>query len=73
MIKQALDKLLHGRTSFIIAHRLSTVRNADRIIVIKDGEIIEEGSNDELLSQKGEYYRLYQLQFKDQENGNNKS
>jgi ABC-type multidrug transport system fused ATPase/permease subunit len=68
MIKRALDKLLSGRTSFIIAHRLSTVRNADRIIVIKDGKIIEEGSNEELLAQKGEYYRLYQLQFKDQEN-----
>lgn len=71
MIKQALNKLLYGRTSFIIAHRLSTVRTADRIIVIKDGEIIEEGSNDDLLAKKGEYYRLYQLQFKDQENGSN--
>ena len=71
MIKQALNKLLYGRTSFIIAHRLSTVRTADRIVVIKDGEIIEEGSNDALLAKKGEYYRLYQLQFKDQENGNN--
>lgn len=71
MIKQALNKLLYDRTSFIIAHRLSTVRTADRIVVIKDGEIIEEGSNDELLAKKGEYYRLYQLQFKDQENGNN--
>ncbi len=71
LIKQALNKLLSGRTSFIIAHRLSTVRNADRIIVIKNGEIIEEGSNEELLTKKGEYYRLYQLQFKDQENGNN--
>ena len=67
LIKRALDKLLAGRTSFIIAHRLSTVRNADRIIVIKDGKIIEEGSNDELLAQKGEYHRLYQLQFKEQE------
>ncbi|NPE06713.1 MAG: ABC transporter ATP-binding protein [Asgard group archaeon] len=71
LIKQALNKLLYGRTSFIIAHRLSTVRTADRIIVIKDGEIIEEGSNDVLLAKKGEYYRLYQLQFKDQENGSN--
>ena len=71
MIKQALNKLLFGRTSFIIAHRLSTVRTADRIIVIKDGEITEEGSNDDLLAKKGEYYRLYQLQFKDQENGSN--
>ncbi|NHJ04669.1 MAG: ABC transporter ATP-binding protein [Candidatus Heimdallarchaeota archaeon] len=67
IIKRALDKLLTGRTSFIIAHRLSTVRNADRIIVLKDGKIIEEGSNEELLSRKGEYYRLYQLQFKEQE------
>ncbi|NHJ47508.1 MAG: ABC transporter ATP-binding protein, partial [Asgard group archaeon] len=71
LIKKALDKLLADRTSFIIAHRLSTVRNADRIIVIKDGQIIEEGSNEELLSKKGEYHRLYQLQFKDQENNTN--
>ncbi len=71
LIKKALDKLLSGRTSFIIAHRLSTVRNADRIIVIKDGAIIEEGTNEDLLAKKGEYYRLYQLQFKDQENGSN--
>ncbi|NHJ41294.1 MAG: ABC transporter ATP-binding protein [Asgard group archaeon] len=68
LIKKALDKLLANRTSFIIAHRLSTVRNADRIIVIKNGKIIEEGSNEELLAKKGEYYRLYQLQFKEQEN-----
>lgn len=67
LIKKALDKLLAGRTSFIIAHRLSTVKNADRIIVIRNGKIIEEGSNEALLAQKGEYYRLYQLQFKEQE------
>jgi ABC-type multidrug transport system fused ATPase/permease subunit len=67
LIKEALDKLLEGRTSFIIAHRLSTVRNADRIIVIEDGKIVEEGNNEELLAKKGEYYRLYQLQFKSQE------
>ena len=67
LIKKALNKLLSGRTSFIIAHRLSTVRNADRIIVLKNGKIVEEGSNEELLAQKGEYYRLYQLQFKEQE------
>ena len=71
IIKRALDKLLTDRTSFIIAHRLSTVRSADRIIVIQDGRIVEEGTNDELLAKKGEYYNLYQLQFKDQEeNGN---
>jgi len=68
LIKKALQNLLAGRTSFIIAHRLSTVRNADRIIVLKDGKIIEEGTNTSLLQKKGEYYRLYQLQFKDQEN-----
>jgi len=67
LIKKALNKLLSGRTSFIIAHRLSTVRNADRIIVIKNGKIIEDGSNEDLLAKKGEYYRLYQLQFKEQE------
>ncbi|MHA1739148.1 MAG: ABC transporter ATP-binding protein [Candidatus Heimdallarchaeota archaeon] len=67
LIKKALDKLLKGRTSFIVAHRLSTVKNADRIIVLKEGIIIEEGTNDELLKMKGEYFRLYQLQFKDQE------
>ncbi|MBN1328789.1 MAG: ABC transporter ATP-binding protein [Candidatus Heimdallarchaeota archaeon] len=67
LIKKALTKLLSGRTSFIIAHRLSTVRNADRIVVIKNGKIIEEGTNEDLLARKGEYYRLYQLQFKDQE------
>lgn len=71
IIKRALDKLLTGRTSFIIAHRLSTVRTADRIIVIRDGKIVEEGTNDELLANRGEYHRLYELQFKDQEeNGN---
>ncbi len=71
IIKRALDKLLADRTSFIIAHRLSTVRTADRIVVIRDGEIIEEGTNDELLARKGEYYRLYQLQFKEQEENSN--
>ncbi|HUT82308.1 MAG TPA: ABC transporter ATP-binding protein [Candidatus Bathyarchaeia archaeon] len=67
LIKNALEKILKNRTSFIVAHRLSTIRNADRIIVIKKGEIVEEGNNEELLSLKGEYYKLYQLQFKDQE------
>ncbi|MEA2070256.1 MAG: ABC transporter ATP-binding protein [Asgard group archaeon] len=72
LIKDAMKTLLSNRTSFIIAHRLSTVRNADRIIVIEDGEIIEEGTNEELLAKKGEYYRLYQLQFKEQEELNGK-
>ncbi|MHA1818290.1 MAG: ABC transporter ATP-binding protein [Candidatus Heimdallarchaeota archaeon] len=67
LIKKALTKLLKNRTSFIIAHRLSTVRNADRIIVLQQGKIVEEGTNEELLAKKGEYYNLYQLQFKEQE------
>jgi len=67
LIKNALAKLLKNRTSFIIAHRLSTVRNANRIIVLQKGKIVEEGTNEELLAKKGEYYRLYQLQFKEQE------
>lgn len=67
LIQKALEKLLKGRTSFVIAHRLSTIRNADVILVLKDGEIIERGKHDELLSQKGFYFELYMSQFKKQE------
>ncbi|NPE08923.1 MAG: ABC transporter ATP-binding protein [Asgard group archaeon] len=67
LIKSTLDNLLVDKTSIIIAHRLSTVQNADRIIVLKDGRIVEEGTNNELLQKKGEYFHLYQLQFKEQE------
>ena len=56
LIQEAMDKLMENRTSFIIAHRLSTIKNADKIIVIENGEIIEQGSHDELLNQKGYYY-----------------
>ncbi|MFX1279242.1 MAG: ABC transporter ATP-binding protein [Promethearchaeota archaeon] len=62
-IQRALSKMLENRTSIIIAHRLSTVRAADRIIVLDKGKIIEEGTFDELLAQKGEFYNLYKLQF----------
>ena len=55
-------KLMKDRTSFVIAHRLSTVRNADKIIVIEDGEIIEQGSHDELMEQKGYYYNTLNTQ-----------
>ncbi len=63
-IQAAADKLLQGRTSFIIAHRLSTVRNADRILVIDGGRILEEGSHKALMAKKGRYYELYENQFR---------
>lgn len=63
LIQKAMDKLMVGRTSFIIAHRLSTIRNADRILVIRDGNIVEQGTHEELLARQGFYYELYQSQF----------
>ena len=63
-IQAAADKLLRGRTSFIIAHRLSTVRNADRILVIDGGRVLEQGSHKELMALKGRYWELYQNQFR---------
>ena len=65
LIQKGLDKLMEGRTSIIIAHRLSTVRNADRILVLDDGQIIEQGTHTELLKLKGKYYSLYQEQFEE--------
>lgn len=59
LIEEGMDKLMHGRTVFIIAHRLSTVRNSDVILVMEHGEIIERGNHDELIAQKGKYYQLY--------------
>ena len=67
LIQKALEKLLKGRTSFVVAHRLSTIRNADVILVISGGEIIERGKHDELLEKQGFYYNLYMSQFKKQE------
>ena len=63
LIQKAMDKLMVGRTSFIIAHRLSTIRNADRILVIRDGNIVEQGTHEELLARHEFYYELYQSQF----------
>jgi ATP-binding cassette subfamily B protein/subfamily B ATP-binding cassette protein MsbA len=63
VIQQALTHLLQGRTSFVIAHRLSTVINADRIVVIQEGRIVEEGSHEELLASRGIYYSLYKIGF----------
>jgi ATP-binding cassette subfamily B multidrug efflux pump len=65
-IQQALLRLMAGRTSFVIAHRLSTIREADKILVIRDGEIIERGTHDGLLAQRGFYHSLYMSQFKGQ-------
>jgi len=65
LIQKALARLLQGRTSFVIAHRLSTVVNADRIVVIQDGRVVEQGSHAELLSQGGFYYHLYSMGFEE--------
>ena len=62
-IQKAMDHLMKGRTSFVIAHRLSTIRDADMILVMKDGDIIEQGTHEELLAQKGFYENLYNSQF----------
>ncbi len=67
LIQQAIEKLLVGRTAIVIAHRLSTIQNADKILVMHKGEIKETGNHQELLAKRGIYYRLYQLQYKDQE------
>jgi ABC-type multidrug transport system fused ATPase/permease subunit len=65
VIQQALARLLQGRTSFVIAHRLSTVVNADRIVVIQDGRITEQGAHMELLQSGGAYYQLYRTGFEE--------
>jgi ATP-binding cassette subfamily B protein len=67
LIQAALEKLLHGRTSFVVAHRLSTIKHADQILVLNDGEIIERGKFAELLDAKGFFYNLYMSQFRRQE------
>jgi len=67
IIQKAIEKLLVGRTAIVIAHRLSTIQSADKIIVMHKGEIRETGNHQELLAKKGIYYKLYQLQYKDQE------
>ncbi|HLA05723.1 MAG TPA: lipid A export permease/ATP-binding protein MsbA [Syntrophales bacterium] len=64
-VQEALENLMKGRTTLVIAHRLSTIRNADRIVVIVSGEIVEEGTHEELLLKKGEYHKLYNMQFRE--------
>lgn len=65
LVQEALERLMKGRTTFVIAHRLPTVRNADRILVLSEGRIIEQGSHDQLLAQGGLYRKLYEMQFRD--------
>ena len=64
LIQQALDELCKGRTTLVVAHRLSTIKNADRIAVVSGGRIVEEGTHDELVAHGGEYAKLYELQFR---------
>lgn len=64
-VQSALEQLMHGRTSIVIAHRLSTVQNADQIVVLREGEIVERGTHEELLTLGGEYSKLYAMQFRE--------
>jgi len=66
LVQEALDKLMQGRTTFVIAHRLSTVRNADQIVVLDKGQIVQQGTHEELLAQGGLYRDLYELQFREE-------
>ena len=68
-VRDALNRMVEGRTALIIAHRLSTIQRADKIIVMHKGQVREMGSHQQLLAQRGIYYKLYQLQYKDQEDG----
>lgn len=67
LIQQALDELCKGRTTLIVAHRLSTIRNADEIVVVEEGTITERGSHEDLMAKGGTYKSLYELQFRDAE------
>jgi len=71
-VQGALDNLMKGRTTLVIAHRLSTIRNANRIIALVNGEIVEEGNHETLMARKGEYFRLYNLQFNDEGYGHDR-
>lgn len=66
-VQEALENLMKNRTTLVIAHRLSTIRHADRIVVLVNGEIVEEGSHEDLILRQGEYYRLYQMQFREED------
>jgi len=68
-VQQAIEHLMENRTTIVIAHRLSTIRNANRICVMENGQIVEQGTHEELLLKEGRYQQLYEMQFKDQTNG----
>ena len=68
-VQQAIERLMENRTTIVVAHRLSTIRNADRICVMENGQIVEQGTHNELLSKEGRYQQLYEMQFQDQPNG----
>ena len=68
-IQSAIETVIRNRTSVVIAHRLSTVRNADLILVVHDGKICEQGTHEELVSHRGVYYKLYQRQYEDEATG----
>ena len=63
LIQRAMDELMKGRTSFVIAHRLSTIKNADKILVLRDGDVVESGTHEELMQCGGFYAELYNSQF----------
>ena len=63
VVQAALDRLAEGRTTLVIAHRLSTVRHADKIVVMENGRVVEEGTHDDLLAKEGVYARLHAMQF----------
>jgi ATP-binding cassette subfamily B protein len=67
LIQQALAAVMKDRTTFVIAHRLSTVKNADKIVVLNSGRIVEQGTHEELLAREGPYRRIYETQLADQE------
>ena len=67
VVQEALDRLMVGRTSFVIAHRLSTIKNADRIMVLEKGQLVEQGTHDELMEMNGLYAHLYQIQYRSKE------
>ena len=67
LIRDAVRKLMRGRTSLVIAHRLSTIRDVDKIIVLHKGRVREVGTHAELLARRGIYFKLYELQYRDQE------